>query len=212
MLRCHACGADPRSWPTIAALETDNPAIKFQKGLMEALEESWIVIDERPVHSVLFFRGLAVIWSLMDDVATSLPIWDRLDMDPPPTPSDRYGGFERRDVTVRSQLLAASAKLLPETTHPMIDALERLDRGSSVVFKYAMHYSHPPAYWLWSAVRSRLDRTMYVPTEEEIGAAIRYVARFQSTPPTTRQVCALLGMNTNHSARVAARIRAAMGS
>ena len=205
IVRCHLCGADRRHLPAESASE---PLAAAQALMQTALTAGEAFVDGIPVHSVMFFAGAAMVWSMLDEVRLADVVWSSLELPVPSTErtASRYGGFEVRDLRRRVELLVGFERFMALGPAEVFRRMRNRGSSSAVVMRYATA-SSPAPYWYWRAARLELDRTFYVPNDAEIQAAVRFCSRTSADGRArVREVCRLLGMSGSSSARVARAI------
>lgn len=208
IVQCHECGTDRRmlaGWPAATEL------LIAQERMLTALQPAPIVVEGQVVHCLSFFAGAAMIWSLLDSLREAKVVWNELGLEVPPfvkEASDRYGGFERRSVIQRTLLLGGCEQILSRGVEEFVHGLGLQRISSQSLLRYNNSLRAPAPFWYWSLIRRHLDRTIYIPSDEEIDEAIRYQLRIGGGHfAKIRDVCWLLGMATNNSARVGRRMR-----
>lgn len=209
--RCHLCGGDLRSPDGRSDVDISPVALEMQERLLAALAEGYCLIDDQPVHSVLFFSAMAMLWSMLDDDRRSGQLWQVLGS-PLPAPQiprkTRFGSFEKRLATDRARLLDGSARLLEGGAAEMVRRLEASGETSGTVFRYSGRTGTEVPFWLWEPVHLGLDRSIYVPSDKEILNAIDHAVSLGGKGYTTHStVCELLGMRTRGNARVSTLMR-----
>lgn len=184
--------------------EKDEELLQLQNLLLCTLDRGWIVIGGRCVHGVLFFEGLRMLLSLLDD-HTSSALRRSLGF---PDLSDgftraRYGGIESRSLDHRHALMRMVARLLKNWPETAIDCIKGNGLSSTRINHFAWKRFDAP-FWLWEPIHMALDRTMYTPTDAEMHNAASYLFR-TSPKPFLRDLCALLNMSgaTTRTARIA---------
>lgn len=178
--------------------------IDFQRLLLATLERGWISIAGRCVHSVAFFEGVHILMSLLDDDRIASSLIQAINPGkqvPENSTKTRYGGIEHRAWERRHLLVEVLAELLMNWPERAMEAFGRAGLSSSKVLRYWSGPVIKAPFWLWRPVKDHLNRTMYVPTDEEMLNALRYLQR-QVGRPTAKQLCELLNMATRSSARV----------
>lgn len=208
IVRCHECGAD-RRMSTGQAAETESLAA--QERMLNALRPVPIIVDDSTVHCLAYFAGVAMIWSLLDDLRNADAVWGELELKAPTFVKDaiyRYGGFERKNVQQRAALLGGCDLILSRGVEEFVERLGLKRISSHSLLRYRSPLRAPAPFWYWSFIRQHLDRTLYTPCDEEIEEAIHYQLRIGGGHSVkVRDLCALLGMATNNSIKVARRMR-----
>lgn len=207
---CHECGADRRKLaiqrPVTAEL------IAAQERMLAALQEGAIMVEGQLVHCLPFFTGAAMIWSLLDDPRDADAIWNELELEVPifvRMTGARYGGFERRTIDQRAVLLDGFDRLLRRGVEKFIRGLSLRGLSSHTLLRYSNPRKVSAPFWYWSLVRKHLDRTFYIPSNEELDAAIRHLSGIDGRAfVRVSDVCQLLGMATSSNIRVGRRMRA----
>lgn len=207
---CSRCDRDRRLDTPSDDMAFDPAGFALQEQMIDALRTGYAVIDGRPVFAQSFFAGTAMLWSLLDDDPKSARLWSLLGEPEAPhaTPGRfRYGSFEKRSVSRRAKLLRGCAQLLEGGEAAMIGRLEGAGANASTVFRYIGHLRMVP-FWLWEPVHTRLDRSMYVPSEPEVRNVVDHVRRSSSDGfARVSEICALLGLRTRSSARICQLMR-----
>lgn len=199
---CWKCGSDLREVTVTRASERD---VEHQDTLLSALRNGWASVAGAPVHSVLFFGGLRMLWAFLD-----APRWSRgLAVTASPNPRRRYGGFEVLPVAERIPLLAAAGAYLDDWPDRLIrDMQQHRISSSRLLHFWILGPLDSAPFWLWEPVHRHRDRSMYVPTDEETSQAMDYVLRRDGTLRIS-EVCKALNMRTRCNSRVAVRWRQA---
>lgn len=209
IVRCHACGAD-RRFP-LQHHKASASVLRLQQQLLGAMDQGGLVMNDRVVHVLAVFPGVAMLLSLLDDAREITTVWPVLELAPPDfvkAAGTRYGSFERREVGERAELLQGLAAVWATGPEKFLRRLAARRVSSHRLLRYSTRLKAPAPYWYASLVKGQLDRSMYVPSDEEIDGAIHHLmARSSAGLVSIREVCSLLGMATNNSARVARRLR-----
>lgn len=178
--------------------------IDFQRLLLATLERGWISMGGRCVHSVAFFEGVHMLMSLLDDGHRSSRLIQVINHDfamPKVSQQCRYGGIEHRPWARRYAVVELLAEMLTDWPERAMETFGLAGLSSSKVFRYWNGPAATVPYWLWRPVKDHLDRTMYVPSDEEVNHAWRFLQR-SIEHPTAKQLCQLLNMATRSNARV----------
>lgn len=198
---CYSCGGSL----THDALHRDNALnfIEFQKTLMMSLHRGWIVMNGRCVHSILFFQGLRMLISLMEDTRRNGKLTKSLAPDLNSEHfANRYGGYEARSLGRRSEVLQLVCQLLQNGTEAMALLCARNGVRLQDIHRYHIGAKVTIPYWLWEPLHFHIDGTNYSPTDAEIENATRYAFQTQNNA-TQSDVCSLLNMRTRSNPRVA---------
>jgi hypothetical protein len=192
---CWNCGADLRAVTVTPASAAE---VRHQENLLSVLLEGWGAVAGVPVHSVLFFGGLRMLWAFLD-----APRWSRgLAVNPSPSPPKRYGSFEVLAVNQRTQLLLAAGAYLDNWPDRLIDDMRKHRISSSKLLHFwILGPLDSSPFWLWEPVHLQRDRSMYVPTDDEISQAISFVLRRDGRLRAS-EVCKTLNMRTRCNTRV----------
>lgn len=205
---CAKCGADlAEDFGTQRSLDTR--AIEFQYLLLDTLRRGWINVGGRVIYSVLFFEGLHMLWSFLD-----APEWSgrmrRVLADKgvllASGKGHRWIGVGVRRLDLRYELLAASAWLLEEWPTRFLSTALQAKISSLKLLHFSLEGPRHTPFWLWSPVHEMLDRTMYVPSDQEIENAVTYLRRTLDHV-RVRDACRILNMSTNYSRRVAMALK-----
>ena len=187
----------------------EDAVVDFQWLVLETLSRGWINIDGRVVHSTLFFDGLWMLWNFLDAPAWSgrmRATLEREGIDLPSPSENRYGGVNVRSLHARHQLLNAAGWLLEEWPDRFLHIASQAGISGNRLLHFCVDGAKRTPFWLWAPVHAALDRTMYVPTDEEIEQAVKYLRRTLGHV-RVRDACQMLNMATNSSKRVAAVVR-----
>lgn len=197
---CWNCGADLRALTVIPASAAE---VAHQETLLSALQQGWAAVAGVPVHSVLFFGGLRMLWAFLD-----APRWSRgLAVNATPNPRKRYGSFEVLPVKERIPLLLAAGAYLDDWPDRLMEDMRKHKISSSKLLHFwILGPLNSAPFWLWEPVHHRQDRSMYVPTDEEISQAMSFVLR-RDGKLRISEVCRALNMRTRCNSRVAMRWR-----
>lgn len=210
IVRCDACGADRLGVDTRIDVPADLERI--QEEMHSAVECGWSARPELRLHSLAYFSGSAVLWSLLDDERAASQLRKVFGLASPPTTTtsaQRYGSFERHDVRYRAWILDGYAKLMSGGVESLFEALGSCGFRANEMLRYGATLSTAAPYWIWRATRENLDHSFYVPSDEEIHNAISYYLKTSGRMNArVGDICQLLGMKTRSSARVASLMRA----
>lgn len=199
--KCHSCTLDLCLAVGQRRLEPNEELVQFQKMLTSALEDGWTNVNGAPVHSVLFFEGFRIMQSLLDDIKRSGKLLDRLGMGVVKceVKNSRYGGIETTRLNRRIQLLESARRFLKDWPSVLAVNADCLELSLSTFGKFSMSPKIP--FWVDKHLREYVDRTMYVPSDQELANAAAYL--FSQKMPTVKEFCALLNMRTRSNFRVA---------
>lgn len=187
----------------------DDALLFHQRLILNTLDRGWINIKGRVIYSHLFFHGLRMLLSFFDDPRYSSKLQAKLaslgiaQLESKTPRSRRSGGIERCNIQRRFELELAVAWMLDQWPDKCFCVLRELSFNSSSFLGFSKYCEIPTPFWLWEPVWDNLNKTMYVPSNLEMHNAASYLFA-QSKPPTIRELCRLLNLSTNHSARVAA--------
>lgn len=204
---CGNCGADLAETSEAENIQPD--IADFQDLLLRVLQRGWINVGGRVIHSVLFFEGLRMLWAFLDAPDSSAAVRRVLERHGflfSDTRNTRYGGIDVQRTDARCRLLAASSWLLEDWPDRFLMVATEAKVSSKPLLHFSLHKHAETPFWLWEPVHRSLDRTMYVPSEEEIANAFLHIMRVEGHA-RHRDVCRLLNMKTNHSFRVAVVMR-----
>ena len=200
---CSYCRADlAEAAASSDALDAD--ALDFQVLLLNTLRRGWINIAGRVIHSVLFFEGLRMLWSFLDAPAWSVEFRRGLELQGfslAEVSGKRYGGVDVHRREARCKLLAACGWLLTDWPDRFLRIASTVNISSNRLLHFSLKGQAATPFWLWEPVHLCLDRSMYVPSEQEILNSFRYLVR-AGGQTRHRDLCHLLNMKTNHSHRV----------
>lgn len=182
--------------------------IANQRLIIATLERGWININGRVVYSHLFFHGLRMLMSFLDDprysdrLQSSLGSLNIAKLEMTQPKERRSGGVERCDGDRRLELARAIVWILNGWPEKFFTAMIELRFNSSSILGFNGRSDYDVPFWLWEQVRFNLDKTMYVPSQVEIQNAAKYLFS-QRKPPTIRELCRFLNLSTTYSARLA---------
>ncbi|WP_313070466.1 TniQ family protein [Melaminivora sp.] len=202
---CSYCRADLAD-AMISSHKLDADLLEFQILLLSTLRRGWINVGGRVINSVLFFEGLRMLWAFLDAPRWSASFrrgMQRRGFSFIEGQEKRYGGADVRRTEGRHKLLAASGWLLDDWPNRFVEVASEARVSSNHVLHFSLHGQGSTPFWLWKPIHDFLDRSMYVPSDEEITNAFLYLVRLGGRV-RQRDVCCLLNMRTNHSFRVAA--------
>lgn len=204
---CHACRFDLRtaeenSKENSLEVRADDAEVEFQKRLLNAVRDGWIVADgQSPVYSHLFFR---VLHQLMRMVATgkrsaalraaAVARWDVPAFKPFFSGNSR--DLERFDIDARRRLLAIARYMLEGWPDRFVEFCEANRVWSSTLLR---DLDDVP-YWYWHVVTEHLYRHSYCPSDEEIDSAVAYL-RGRNQPLNKKSISRLLGVTAVHRKR-----------
>jgi hypothetical protein len=199
--KCHACTFD---LSLAAGQQPDSPneaLVRFQAMLESALNDGWVNVNGSTVHSVLFFEGVRLMQSLLDDVKSSGKLLERLGMSVEESGlrNSRYGGIETARLDRRIRQLEGVQRLLIDWPSVLAANADCKDLSLSAFNKFSMTSKIP--FWIDKHLREYVDRTMYVPSDQELANAAAYL--FAQKVPTVKEFCALLNMRTRSNYRIA---------
>lgn len=192
-----------------AAEKIDTLLLSSQRLILSTLDRGWININGRVIYSHLFFHGLRMLMSFLDDPRYSGRLQPRLaslniarlESDQPR--GRRSGGIEQCNVQRRFELACAVAWLFHQWPNRFFEELISHRFNSSSILRFNGRSESDVPFWLWEPVWSNLSQSMYVPTSAEIHHAARFLFA-QQKPPTIRELCHFLNLSTTYSARVGA--------
>lgn len=203
------CSSCHQSLCDVSAAEKINEVLlSSQRLILSTLDRGWININGRVIYSHLFFHGLRMLMSFLDDPRHSGRLQFRLNglhiakLESAEPKARRFGGFEQNDAKRRFELAGATAWIFQQWPNQFFDVLTLHRFNSTSILRFNGRSDSAVPYWLWEPVWEHLNKTMYVPTTIEIHNAAMYLFR-QNSNPSIRLLCHLLNLNTNHSARVA---------
>lgn len=203
--RCHGCGFDRREqWEPETV---QDPVLVQQAKMINTLFSGEATVMGRQVSSLSYFAGVAIFLNVLDDERKSAAVWSALGVDGgecKDVSTSRYGSFERRPVNRRLALIHGLAAFGLETPDGPAPILLKAGCCAGDIARYGNAARTPMPYWVWKCLDDRLNRSFYVPSDGEIFNAIKYLLRTTGrTFVRVRDVCALLGMATNNSSRIA---------
>lgn len=206
LCRCSHCQA---SLSDIKVVPASYELVNFQRLLLASLDRGWISIAGRCVHSVAFFEGLFILLSFLEDESQSGKLDSSYPLPSVPTAARRrrYGGVERCSWVRRKMVVERAAELLQNWPTCALEKLARAGVSSSHVFRYGRSGVAGIPFWLWQPIHEQLNRAMYVPTDEEVEHAARFLLQ-NFEEPTGSQLCKLLNMETRSSVRVSGLFKA----
>lgn len=187
----------------------DDNFLFHQRLILNTLVRGWINVNGRVIYSHLFFHGLRMLLSFLDDSRYSNKLQTKLSslriaqLERKTPMSRRSGGIERCDIQRRLELMQAAAWMLDQWPDKCFCVLRDMNFNSSSIFSFSKYCQIPTPFWLWEPVWDNLNKTMYVPSHIEMHNAASYLFA-QSKQPTIREFCYFLNLRTNNSARVAA--------
>lgn len=180
-----------------------------QRLLLITLHRGWININGRVVYSHLYFHGLRMLMSFLDDSRYSEKLYPVLSKHGNISlkgsfPSGyRYGGIEQCDLARRVEIMKALDWMLTEWPTQCISELKNLSFNSASILLFNGNSPSQVPFWLWEPIWDELNKSMYVPSIEEIQNACRYLFKYRKQPPM-RELCHLLNLSTLYSYRIAA--------
>jgi len=182
--------------------------INFQRLVLATLERGWISIAGKCVHSILFFEGLRILESFLEDERHSgrllrvMGVNSSIDF----RVGHRYGGIERCSLVRRAYLLGLVAQLMKGWPLKAMNMLLEARTSSHHLTCFSRQAPVATPFWLWEPVKMHLDKTMYVPSDGEIENALAHLIH-QGRTPMLKELCALLNMSTSCNQRLAATLR-----
>lgn len=186
----------------------DDNLLFHQRLILSTLDRGWINVNGRVIYSHLFFHGLRMLLSFLDDPRYSSKLHGRLatlgvaQLESKTPRSRRSGGVERCDIQRRFELERAVVWMLDRWPEKCFCILRDLRFNSSSILGFSKYCEFPTPFWLWEPVWNNLNKTMYVPSALEIQNAARYLFMYHKNPPV-RMLCNLLNLSTKYSPRVA---------
>lgn len=189
--------------------QVDDALLSNQRLILTTLERGWININGRVIYSHLFFHGLRMLMSFLDDSRYSGRLHLRLNrlniasLECPQPKVHRLGGIEQCDIQRRFELACAITWVFNQWPNRFFDELTNDRFNSSSILRFNGRSESDVPFWLWEPVWNRLNQSMYVPSSSEIHHAAKHLFARQK-PPTIRELCHFLNLSTLHSARVAA--------
>lgn len=199
--QCHACTLDLCRASEQRRQEPNEQLAQFQTMLASALEDGWTEVSGSPVHGVLFFEGFRIMQSLLDDSKRSGELLERMGMggEKNAVGNSRYGGIETTRISRRIKSLESARRFLKDWPSVLIANADCSQLSLSTFGKYSMSPQIP--FWVDKHLREYVDRTMYVPSDQELANAAAYL--FRQKVPTVKELCELLNMRTRSNFRVA---------
>jgi hypothetical protein len=191
---CFKCALN-FSDPTICsfAKPVAEPLVTFTRSLLTGLEIGFVRVGYKvSVYSHLFFAGLrqlmrvlATSHSRLENLRGELQV--RFDLGAKNGTST--ANLEELNVGQRNQLLNGARILLLDWPKNFVELSTKHLVWSSFWLKH-LETINPrwgrsqkvAPFWYWSVVNNHLKRERYMPTELEIGAAIRYLGKTTTNP------------------------------
>lgn len=204
---CSTCHQSLCDLPT--SKQVDDALVSNQRLILTTLERGWININGRVIYSHLFFHGLRMLMSFLDDSRYSGRLYLRLtrlniaSLECPQPKVRRSGGIEQCDIQRRFELACAITWVFNQWPNRFFEELANHRFNSSSILRFNGRSESDVPFWLWEPVWNRLNQSMYVPSSSEIHHAAKHLFALQK-PPTIRELCHFLNLSTLHSARVAA--------
>jgi TniQ len=200
--KCYACGESLICQPE--SIDENEDLVQFQKTLLMTLRRGWISIEGRCVHSVLFFQGLRMLISFLEEGKRSRSLIESISpgiiVDAPAT--KRYGGYEACSLTRRYEIIRLVCVLMKIGAEEMALLFARCGIRLQDINRFHMAPARSVPFWLWEPMYSHINGTLYTPTEQEIEQAVQY-ALSQSDKVRLEDVCRLLNFRTRSNTRVA---------
>lgn len=203
--RCWKCGEDLRESPEI--LDVNPNVVEHQMLLLDTLRRGWINVDGCIVYSTQFFEGLWILWSFLDDNRWSKQLGVSQETCFPSACARSRRSLSHNLLENRYELLRKSAKYLESWPGRFIQDMSDAGISGGKVFRFhkRIHSSDVP-YWFWKPIHLQLDQSMYVPPDEEIAEAIKFVLARDGFVRCS-EVARALNMRTRSSSRVNAKCR-----
>lgn len=179
-----------------------------QKLILVALHRGWVNISGRVIYSHLYFHGIRMLLSFLDDSRYSEKLYAHLilsvniSLSGPFSSGYRYGGIEQCDLVRRIELVKALDWMLTDWPERCTPELQALNFNSTSIFRFNGGSLTPIPFWLWEPVWEKLNKSMYVPSIEEIQNACRYLFKLRKQP-SMRELCNFLNLSTLYSYRIA---------
>lgn len=175
MARCFVCRFDLRESSISAACEVCDDSLKYQSGLIEAMESGWIEVAGQRTYALLYFP---VLHQLMKILAVSrggrlLAALCRETGTPPLMPIFPTGrtDIESLRTPVRHQIKMLAAYLLDDWPERFIRICSVGRVWSSTLLR---DFESAP-FWYWSIVREHLYRKSYCAADTEVASAIAHI-------------------------------------
>ncbi len=203
---CECCGNDRRQFAD-HAIACSQDVVAAQREIEAAMDAGFATVLGRQTCLLSYFAGLGILLSYLDCAERSRMLWGRLGLELPRKESTRLSEsryFESGGVHHRASLLHALSALRLSEPGLLPAALVASGTTSSDLTRPLRRGCEEMPFWLWQCMKNGVNKAPYVPSDEEIVNAIRYQMRKDAVGRTRiRDVCALLGLSTNSSARVA---------
>lgn len=198
---CFSCGESLIRNQTL--IGAGSAVSEFQKTFLMTLQRGWVIIERRSVHSILFFQAIRILLSLVDQARHNKAALQRnLAGRGNRSSSNRYGGYEANRLQVRNELMVKVCYLLRHGPQAMAKSFARWGVNSNDLNRLHRGSSKTVPFWLWEPMHFNIDRTPYIPSADEIYAAVRY-ANATKESYTTADICRLLNLRSTSNARVA---------
>ena len=179
---------------------------EFQGLLLTTLERGWISLAGRCVHSILFFEGLRILLSFLDDARQSVSLCKSIYLDLPAlkievSRSSRYGGVESVSLPSRFRLFEMASALFKNWPSSAMTLFQKSGVTSRDIFSFNRGLVCTVPFWLWQPTKFAIDHTPYVASDGELANAAAYLYK-QKRDATARDLCRLMNMNTRSNSRV----------
>lgn len=203
---CECCGSDRRQFAD-QGIACSQDLVTAQREIEATMAVGFATVFGRQTCLLSYFAGLGILLSYMDCTERSRLLWEYLGLELPRKErarlrESRY--FESGVVHQRASLLHALSALRLSEPELLPAALVASGTKSSDLTRPLRRGREEMPFWLWQCMQNGVNKAPYVPSDEEIVNAIRYQVRKDAVGRTRiRDVCALLGLSTNNSARVA---------
>lgn len=183
---CHNCKRDLRHVNSESLRYVqDSKGIEFQEFLIKGLNQGWVEVPQSGyVHSYLFFYGLYCLMSGLirnlpkiqcfpDELSQCNEIKKDISISPQAVTT-----FERLDIKKRSSLMGILHYLLINWP----DGFTGFCKANGLWSGTWSRGREFVPFWCRHVIDEHLDRSKYIPSEQEIDAAIDYICKTGNEP------------------------------
>lgn len=183
---CHQCGGDLVA-NKIAGIPASPEVLEVVRRLLAVMTEGYVLVDDRPVYSHLYFRVVHQMLKLLVSGKHGPKLRAGVGLKGCAVPNGK--AFEAIPIEKQALLLTKVVWVLDDWPARFVGVCEKEKLFSSVLLK---DFQDAP-FWFWAVVLESLYHADRKVSETEVRAALRYMER-QGMEYSERALSRLLGV------------------